>query len=87
MGGTIMKFKWTVEFTVDESWVADGFIMTDHRAHDMLANDLQSAYSHEIHAKVIKHPDLKRVAKVQGYNNDIEVKQTIESGRFKAFQR
>lgn len=64
------KFKWTVEFEVAESWVADGFIMTDDRALQMLASDLGWAdIDNELSAKVILHPNLDRVAKAQGYKD------------------
>lgn len=33
----------TVEFTVDRTWIDDGFDMTDDRALDMLSNDLKYA--------------------------------------------
>lgn len=60
-------FKWTVEFSVDESWVADGFDLDDDRAKEMLSGDLRYAYGNELDAKVIKKPSAKRIAKVQGY--------------------
>jgi hypothetical protein len=60
-------FKWTVEFEVDEIWVADGLNLDDGRALEMLANDLVHAYEHEIRAKVVKAPDAKAVARAQGY--------------------
>lgn len=63
------KFKWTVEFTVDETWIADGFDLTNERAHDMLANDLSYAYAHELGARVIKSPDAEAIAKAQGYES------------------
>ena len=63
------KFKWTVEFSVDESWVADGFNLTDERALDMLASDLSYAYGHELGAKVLTAPDAKAIAKVQGFKS------------------
>lgn len=48
-------------------WVADGFCLTDERALDMLANDLQYAYAGtELKAKVINHPDRMRVLKAFG---------------------
>lgn len=61
------KFKWVVEFTVDESWVADGFELTDERAHRMLAYDLRFANNDEIKAKVLKTPKKKDIEKAQGY--------------------
>lgn len=60
------KLKWTVEFEVDEAWVADGFDLTDDRAKDMLARDLGWAYGHELGAKVIKKPDPKIIRELQG---------------------
>lgn len=63
------KFKWTVEFEVDEIWVADGFVMTDERALEMLATDLGWASESELGAKVIKHPDMNKVAVAQGYRD------------------
>lgn len=60
-------FTWTAEFTVDKLWVADGFDLTDERAKQMLADDLSSAYGHEIKARVLKAPDADLVARTQGY--------------------
>ena len=62
-----MKFKWIVEFTVDETWVADGFNMTADRAKEMLHRDLGYAYSCELAAKIIASPDEDKIAKCQGY--------------------
>ena len=62
------KLKWTVEFSVDKSWVADGFDLTDDRALDMLSGDLRYAnIGTELGAKVIKAPDKKLIKKLQGY--------------------
>jgi hypothetical protein len=62
------KMKWTVEFEVDTSWVADGFNLDDERAMDMLKNDLRFAISDELGAKVISSPPAARIAKLQGYD-------------------
>jgi hypothetical protein len=65
-----MRFKWTVEFEVDECWVADGFELTDERALAMLSQDLGFAnISTELGAKVIKSPDRNKIAKCQGYRD------------------
>jgi len=57
---------WTVQFSVDPSWVADGFDLTDERALDMLAHDLCFAYiDTELKAKVIKSPSEKLIAGLQ----------------------
>lgn len=62
-------YTWTVELTVDASWVADGFDLSDERAKEMLNRELPFAYGHEIAAKVISAPDAERIAKEQGYKN------------------
>lgn len=64
------KLKWTVVFSVDPDWVADGFDLDDFRALTMLANDLSSAHIElELDAKVIKAPSAKLIRKLQGYND------------------
>lgn len=63
-----MKLKWTVEFSVDKTWVEDGFDLTNNRALDMLSNDLQYAnIGTELNARVIKSPDKKLIRKIQGF--------------------
>lgn len=71
------KLKWTVEFEVDESWVADGFELNDEVAHDMLAHFLSYAYNSEIGAKVLSGPPLKEIWKLQGYTA-AEMKRKLE---------
>lgn len=61
------KFKWMVEITVDETWVADGFDLTKDRAQEMVAKTLPYATNSEIKARVISTPDKKLIRKVQGY--------------------
>ncbi len=62
------RYKWTVEFEVDASWVADGFDLTNDRALDMLAHDLSYAYiGTELSAKVIKAPKREAIRKEQSY--------------------
>lgn len=63
------KFKWTVEFTVDETWVADGFELTQERALEMLARDLSFADDHELGARIVSAPDQKAIRKAQGYKS------------------
>jgi hypothetical protein len=61
-------FKWTVEFQVHETWVEDGFDLTDERALDMLAHDLSYAnIGTELKAKVLDAPSPMRIKKAQGY--------------------
>jgi hypothetical protein len=70
MKGKMMKtFKWVVEFEVTETWVADGFNITQGKAIDMMANALPYASGAEFKATVIKAPDAKLIRKTQGYSN------------------
>lgn len=62
------SFTWLVEFTVAETWVADGFDLDDERALGMLANDLFSADGRELSAKVIRAPSKPSIRKAQGYS-------------------
>lgn len=61
------RFKWTVEIEVDETWVEDGFDLTDERAKEMVMSDLRYAYGHEISCKVIAAPAPAEIRKAQGY--------------------
>jgi hypothetical protein len=63
----MQKFKWVVEFEVTETWVADGFNITQGKAIDMIANVLPFASGAEFKAKVIEAPDPKLIRKTQGY--------------------
>ena len=74
-----MKLKWTVEFSVDESWVAAGFDLTKERAHEMLATDLAGAHNHEILTKIVKAPDPDHIATLQGYANAKEMRARNQS--------
>lgn len=73
--------RWTVQFSVDESWVADGFDLTEERAKEMLNCDLRYAYGHEIGAKVLKAPAALRVGKLQGYKDGATVESNRRAGR------
>lgn len=59
------KLTWTVEFSVDPSWVADGFDLDDERAHLMIQHDLGYAYPSETSAKVVKAPSADLIAGLQ----------------------
>lgn len=65
-------YKWTVEFEVEDTWIQDGYDLTDERAHAMIAKDLAWAYGHELKARVIKSPSKDELLKEQGY--------TVENG-------
>lgn len=59
-------YRWVVQFEVSETWVEDGFDLTDDRAHAMLANDLRHAYGHELRAKILKAPNARAIRVAQG---------------------
>ena len=62
-------FKWVVEFEVTETWVADGFNITQDRAIDMMANALPYASGAEFKATVVKAPEPKLIRQTQGYTS------------------
>lgn len=63
------RYKWVVEFSVDPTWVADGFDLTKERAETMLRTELNGAYSHEATARIISAPPAKRIATEQGFKS------------------
>lgn len=62
-------FKWVVEITIDETWVADGFDPDDQQMHNALQTALPYARSDEIHVHVKKRPADRDIAKAQGYQS------------------
>ena len=61
------RFKWTIEIEVDETWVADGFNLTDDSATEMLGKRLGWAYSHEFSARVLTSPPPVEIQRAQGF--------------------
>ena len=61
-------FKWVVEFEVTETWVADGFNITDNKAMSMMEEVLPFASGSEFKARVIKAPAAKLIRITQGYS-------------------
>lgn len=62
------RFSWVVRFDVAPEWVADGFVMTDEIALDMLSDKLSFAnMDTELAAQVIVAPPAMRIAIEQGY--------------------
>lgn len=64
------RFKWTVEIEIDETWVADGFDITDDRLLDIIAHALPYAYGHEFTGKVLSAPKRSEVLRAQGYEKE-----------------
>lgn len=60
-----MKLKWTIEITIDESWVADGFDFDDDRLDGLLNHLVPYALSHERSARVVKMPPPGAIDKLQ----------------------
>lgn len=63
------KIKWTVEFSIDESWVADGFTLDKEEAERMIQERLPYSYGHETSARIVAKPDDKTLAKIQGFDS------------------
>lgn len=57
--------KWTVEIEVSDTWVEDGFDLTDDRMQSIMEKHLSYAYSHEIRCRVVSRPPDEEVAAVQ----------------------
>lgn len=66
-GRPARRFKWVVEFEVDEVWVADGFEITNDVAAEMIEKRLGYANDSEISARVIAAPDATAIREAQGY--------------------
>ena len=58
--------KWIVQIEVDDSWVAEGVDLTRERMQDMVGHGT-GAHNSEIKVKIIHHPDVKVIRKLQGY--------------------
>lgn len=64
------KLKWIVAFSVDETWIEDGFDIDNERALDILSKALPYAnIGTELKARVIRRPDAGKIAKLQGYDS------------------
>ena len=57
---------WVIELKVANCWVEDGFEFTNENIVDKLQTLLPYAYSHEVKGKILKSPDKKTIAKLQG---------------------
>lgn len=66
-----MTQRWTVEFAVADSWVADGFEMTDERALAMLHTELPHACGPELAASVLTAPLPEAILALQSGYDDV----------------
>lgn len=67
------KLTFIAEFSVDESWVVDGFNPNDDDALEMLNHRLSMAYGHELKARILKPIDQEKAAKLMGYKDAKEM--------------
>jgi len=58
--------KWVVEIQIADTWVEDGFEITNDNIVDRLQEWLPYAYSHEVNGKVLKAPKQSVIKKLQG---------------------
>ncbi|EOF5934504.1 hypothetical protein ACK1D7_004479 [Salmonella enterica] len=64
----VKPFTYIVRFDVAPLWTADGFILSDHTAQEMLSTRLDFACSEsEIAACVLSAPETSRIENEQGY--------------------
>lgn len=66
----IQPFTYIVRFDIAPAWTADGFVMDDEAANNMLSETLGYACSvTELAAKVLVSPEVSRIADAQGYKS------------------
>ncbi|MEY0498971.1 hypothetical protein AB7321_18980 [Providencia rettgeri] len=75
----VKPYSWVVRFDVAPQWVADGFIMTDTTALEMLSDVIDYANEHELAASVISAPGAERITEEQGYlpSNNAELMRQV----------
>lgn len=67
------KLTFIAEFSVDASWVVDGFNPNDDDALAMLNSRLSMAYGHELKARILQPIDQEKAAKLMGYKSAKEM--------------
>ena len=66
------RFTWLVAFTIDETWVADGFEIDDERAQSMIESACPFACGHEVRGRVVKSPPASAIKAVQSGYDEVE---------------
>jgi hypothetical protein len=61
-------FTWTVEFDVDEDFVADGFNPNDEKFLHIFEQHFYGASAGELAARIVKRPLIEKILQVQGYD-------------------
>lgn len=68
----VLPFTYIVRFDIAPLWTADGFILDDQAANNMLNETLVYACSvSELAAKVLVSPEVSRIADAQGYKRSV----------------
>ena len=57
--------KWTVEISVDDSWIADGYILKAEEVKDLILSELYGAFDDEVKVTIIGSPDLAELNKLR----------------------
>lgn len=60
-------FKWVAEIEVHETWVADGFELTQDRLKSMLESELGFSTSNETRCRITRSPGAAVIRDAQGY--------------------
>lgn len=83
----IQPYTYIVRLDIAPIWVADGFILSDEIALQMLSERLECAcMDTELAAQVIAAPDCNRIEAIQGYKNGA-ISEQIVSQSPKAYQK
>ena len=61
------RYTWIIQITVDETWVEDGFDLTEEGTKNMIETALPYSWSHETSVKVLQSPTKESIRKAQGY--------------------
>lgn len=66
-------YKWILELEVNETWVADGFNLTEKQWKDWAADGLAHLNASEFRTRVIHAPSVDSIAKAQGFDSADEL--------------
>lgn len=63
--------KWTVEISVDDSWIVDGFVITADTMQAIILDHLRHATPDEVKVRVLDAPNNAEVERLLGFHDDI----------------
>lgn len=65
----IKSLKYTVEITIAENWISDGFTLTEENLQNAILSQLLAyARENEVKVKILSQPEKETVAAVRGDN-------------------